>query len=96
MVDIFEPNDNPQSSHEIIQGNYHVFGQNADWYRIQSDPGELSIKVRPDSGFDVRLVLYNDQMQVLGSNYQNGYPDLDPVKTYSNGSSTFLYTCLMP
>ena len=45
--------------------------------------------MRPDLGFDVRLVLYNDQMQVLGSNYQNGYPDLDPVKTYSNGSSTF-------
>ena len=88
----FEPNNNAAQAALLTDGTYHIESQGHDWYRFETNPGQMSFIMTPDSGLDVNMVLYNSKMQIVASNFAPGVEKID----YVASATDFYYLNLFP
>jgi len=69
MLD-FEPNNTVGLAKLLTPGTYDIGGTGSDWYRIDANPGLLRVEMTEAAGFQMNMILYNSQMQVVAGNFQ--------------------------
>lgn len=73
MFDIFEPNNTLSTAALIDIGTYNnLTASDADWYKINAEPGTIYLAMTPTNGVDANMILYNSLGQVVGGNFQTG------------------------
>jgi len=72
MVDIFEPNNTQATAQLIGIGSYNnLTAADDDWYKIDVEPGVVSLSMIPTNGYDANMVLYNSAGQTIAADFSD-------------------------
>ncbi|MBV0932305.1 DUF4214 domain-containing protein [Marinobacterium weihaiense] len=75
------------STSGMLESGNQVLGvRGHEFYRLDVPPGDFSLRMTPDSGDDVNMVLYNGAMQVVASSFG---PKEEFISYHSSSSETF-------
>jgi len=67
-----DPNSYSSEAFNLDEGHYSVISTGEDWYRFEASPGQFSISMTPNDAWDVNMILYNQNLNVIASNFQSG------------------------
>lgn len=67
--DLFEPNNTFATAQTVSIGTYSVSGTDADWYKIDLEPGSFYAQMTPSGSQDINMVMYNSAQQVVAANF---------------------------
>ena len=70
--DLFEPNNTFANAASLTLGTYSLDASDADWFKVNLEPGTFSAVMTPSSSVDVNMIMYNSQQQIVAANFAAG------------------------
>ncbi|WP_289020736.1 FG-GAP-like repeat-containing protein [Desulfobacter postgatei] len=68
----YEPNDTSAQAKTLTTGIYTIRGNGEDWFKVQLNPGVITLTMISLGEYDANMVLYNDDLVVVAANFSSG------------------------
>lgn len=81
-----DPNETIDNAFSLPEGDYAISSSGDDWYSIDVSPGTFTLSMTPTGGLDINMILYNNNQDVVGSDFQSGN---EFISFTANASETY-------
>lgn len=72
----YEPNDTSTKAKSLTTGIYTISGNGEDWFKVEVNPGVMTLTMTSLGEYDANIVLYNADLAVVAANFSSGTEDI--------------------
>lgn len=76
IAEDYEPNDTSTQAKSLSTGIYRIRGNGEDWFKVQANPGVMTLTMTSLGEYDANMVLYNSDLAVVAANFSSGTEDI--------------------